>query len=300
MLLTMKELLDRANSENYAIAAPVAQCELQARTAIETAEELNAPLIINIAYRGGYDLDLFGRYLVQLCKDALVPVALNLDHGANFEVGVRAIRAGFSSIMADRSQLPYEENVAQVKELVKIAHALGVSVEAELGHVGQAANYEHDGKNALTDPAQAVQYIGETGVDCLAVAVGTAHGAYAGNVKPYIDFQRLAAIKKATGNFPLVLHGGSGTGDEALRKACTMGINKVNIANDLFRSVSDLIQSSDMSGNNAYQLSNKIKEGYGSRLAELMDVFGSRNKAWIPEIKNTRIKEEAITADTIH
>ena len=157
-----------------------------------------------------------------MADKANVPVAINLDHGATYEDAIDAIAAGFTSIMVDRSSLPYEENVAQVKELVKVAHATGVSVEAELGHVGQGDNYAVDGKQALTDPAEAKKYIEETGIDMLAVAVGTAHGEYIGT--PHIDFDRLAAIKEAVGqDFPLVLHGGSGSGDENLAKACTMG-----------------------------------------------------------------------------
>ena len=135
MLVSMKEILEHANEENYAVPAPVTQTELNARTAIKCAEEMNSPIILLIPLIFDYDVDLFGRYLKSLAEKATVPVAVNHDHGSDFESAVSCIRAGVSSIMTDRSQLPYEENVAQVKELVKVAHAVGVSVEAELGHV---------------------------------------------------------------------------------------------------------------------------------------------------------------------
>jgi fructose-bisphosphate aldolase class II len=159
---------------------------------------------------------------------------------------------------------------------------MGVSVEAELGHVGQGSNYEVDRAAALTDPKQAKQYIEETGIDCLAVSIGTAHGAYKGT--PHLEFDLLAEIKEIT-KFPLVLHGGSGTGDENLRKACQMGINKVNVANDLLRSACDKITSADLSGNGAYQLWNLAREGYKEKLKECIELYGSNGKAWIPEVK---------------
>lgn len=299
MLVTMKEILDRASQENYGVAAPVAKCELDARNAIEAAEELNAPLIVIVPYTGGYNLVHFGHYLARLCEDAKVPVALNLDHGRNFEDPILAIRGGFTSIMVDRSHLPYEENVREVKELTKIAHAVGVSVEAELGFVGRTNTYNKDDRSNLTDPQEALRFIEETGVDCLAVAIGTAHGAYAKGVKPKIDFDRLREIKEATNHFPLVLHGGSGTGDESLAKVCSMGINKVNIANDLFRSACEHLANSDMTGNNAYEIYIRISEAYKRRLSELIKVFGSENKAWDVNRRGKAYEKEVFDENTI-
>lgn len=250
MLVTMKEILDRANAGNYGVAAPNVMSELDARVSLEAAEELNAPLILGVFHGHPADMVFFGSYLTRLADQAKVPVAINLDHGRTMEHIITAIRGGFTSVMIDKSTLPYDENVAAVKKVVEIAHAVGISVEAELGHVGQGDNYDEDRDAALTDPAEAKRYIEETGVDCLAVAVGTAHGAYAGT--PYLDFDRLQEIKKITGA-PLVLHGGSGTGDENLRKACAMGINKVNVCNDLMRTACDTILAADTSGNGAYQ-----------------------------------------------
>lgn len=298
MLVSMKELVDRANAENYAVAAPVAQTELNARAAIKCAEELNAPLILLIPLIFDYDVFLFGRYLRELAEAASVPVAINHDHGSDYKSAIECIRAGFTSIMVDRSMLSYEENVAQVKELVKVAHAVGVTVEAELGHVGMANTYEQDRDSALTEPDQAMKFIQETGIDCLAISIGTAHGAYNKGQLPFLDYDRLAEIKKATNNFPLVLHGGSGTGDEGLSKVCKMGINKVNIGCELFASSIEELENADTTGNGAYGLANIIEAGYSKKLKHFIKLFGSENKAWVPERKNTRTKVE-LTNDTI-
>jgi fructose-bisphosphate aldolase, class II len=298
MLVSMKEIIDRANEENYAVAAPVVQTEMNARAAIKCAEEMNAPVILLVPLIFDYDVDLFGRYLKQLAEASSVPVAVNHDHGSDYESAIKCIRAGFSSIMVDRSMLAYEENVVQVKELVKVAHAVGVTVEAELGHVGMANNYDSDRDAALTLPEQAAKFIEETGIDCLAVAIGTAHGAYNKGQKPYLDFERLVEIKKATNNFPLVLHGGSGTGDENLGKACRMGINKVNIGCEHFASAIEELENSDTSGNGAYGLANILEAGYSKKLKHFIEVFGAKNKAWVVE-KEIICEKVVLTENTI-
>ncbi|MGI6004666.1 MAG: class II fructose-bisphosphate aldolase [Christensenellales bacterium] len=290
MLVSMKALLDRASAENYAIAAPNVSTELDARAALEAAEELNAPLILDVGHKANKDPRFFIGLCAQLAAKANVPVAVNLDHGAVYEHAILAIQGGATSVMIDRSSLPYEENVAQVAELVKVAHAVGVSVESELGHVGQGSNYAEDGKANLTDPDQAMDFIQKTGIDCLAVAIGTAHGAYVGT--PKLDFDRLEAIKKATDNFPLVLHGGSGTGDENLGKACRMGINKVNLSNDLCKAAAVALQAADLSGNNAYQVWKIGIAGWKARLKELIVVLGGEGKAWTPEHSKISVDTE--------
>ncbi|MFR5868947.1 MAG: class II fructose-bisphosphate aldolase [Acutalibacteraceae bacterium] len=295
MLVTMKEILDRASAENYGVAAPNVNTELDARCALEAAEELNAPIILDVGFSANPDIVFYGSFLTRLAESSTVPVAINLDHGGSYEEVMMALRAGFTSVMVDRSVLPYEENVKEVSEIVKIAHAMGVSVEAELGHVGQGDNYAVDGKTALTDPQEAKKYIEETGVDMLAVAVGTAHGAYVGT--PKLHFDRLEEIKKVTGH-PLVLHGGSGSGDENLRKACQLGINKVNVCNDLMRAACDSVTAADLSGNGAYGLWGLIQEGWKARLKELIEVFGGVGKAWtvapkgMPKTGATNLEEK--------
>ena len=279
MLVTMKEMLDRASKENYGVAAPNVAHELDARAVLQAAEMMNAPIILDVAYGATPDIIFYGKYLTQLAEKAAVPVAINLDHGGTYQEGVAAIAAGFTSIMVDRSTLPYEENVAQVKDLVKVAHALGVSVEAELGHVGQGASYAADRDAGLTKPEEAVKYIEDTGIDMLAVAVGTAHGEYVGT--PHIDFDRLVEIKKATNGFPLVLHGGSGSGDENLKKACQLGINKVNIYTDLAKAAIRQIEEDKIPG----MIWNSITNGIVKQISYYIELFGGKDKAWKIENK---------------
>lgn len=295
MLVKMKDILVRASAENYGVAAPNVSHEIDARAVIEAAEELESPLILDVAFISTPDMVFYGKYLTELAKMSSVPVAINLDHGSNFAQPILAIRAGFTSIMVDRSMLPYEENVKEVSSLCRIAHSVGVSVEAELGHVGWGDNYVMDGKSALTDPAQAKEYIERTGIDCLAVAIGTAHGAYVGT--PYIDFDRLDKIKKAVGSdFPLVLHGGSGSGDDNLAKACTLGINKINIYNDICKASYEALVKAKLTGNGVYEMWNIAKEGMKRRIAELIEKFGGKGKTWVPEI--TGISVKASTEET--
>jgi fructose-bisphosphate aldolase class II len=276
----MKEILDQAKAGGYGVVAPNISSEWDARICIKVAEDLNAPLILDVGFAANPDIYYFGRILTDLCVRSSAPLAVNLDHGAAYAHIVAAIRAGFTSVMADRSMLPYEQNVATVKEIVKIAHAVGVSVEAELGHVGSGENYAVDGNTAFTDPDEAVGYVEETGIDCLAVAIGTAHGAYIGT--PVLRFELLEKLA-AKVPVPLVLHGGSGSGDENLRKACAMGINKVNISNDLMRSAYNKIMEKPLDGNLVYGLYKLAGEGLYNRLAELARIFGSEGKAWTKE-----------------
>ncbi len=282
MLVTMKEILDRANAGCYGVVAPNVTAEMDARACIEVAEDENSPLILDVAMIHTSDIFFHGSYLTRLADSASVPVAINLDHGATFEDAIKAIRSGFTSIMVDRSSLPYEENLEQVKELVRIAHAVDVSVEAELGHVGTGSSYNETGNDLLTDPNQALDYIKQTGIDCLAVAIGTAHGAYVG--VPHLDFERLIAIKNKVG-IPLVLHGGSGTGDDNIAKACKLGINKVNVCNELFKNMYDSVMANDLTGDNAYEFWNVALAGLKKRMHELIHICGCNNKAWIPERK---------------
>lgn len=276
MLVTMKEILDKASLENYAVAAPNVWTELDARAVIAAAEEMNAPLIIDIAGVNNPDLILLGRICEYLAKKSTVPIAINLDHGSTKKQVMEAVRGGFTSIMYDRSSYSFEDNIKEVSEIVEFAHALGLSVEAELGHVGEAHQYSQD---ALTEVNLAKEFIERTHIDCLAIAIGTAHGAYPKGIKPQLDFERLIEIKKATNHFPLVLHGSSGTDKEELRKACQLGINKVNIANDLCQAAAKAAQSADFEGNKAYDFTHVVGEAVKNKLKEMIELYGSKNKA---------------------
>ena len=234
----MHEILNKANREGYAVAAPNVFNMETIKAALEAAVEERSPIILNFAERVEMYTDIyeFGHMAKIIADKYPIPVAVNLDHGETFETCIKAINANFTSIMIDRSTKSFEDNVRETKEMVKIAHAAGISVEAELGHVGIGTNYEEDGLENLTDPYIAAEFVLETGVDALAVAIGTAHGLYKGT--PKIDFTRLKQIKEKT-CIPLVLHGGSFTGDKQLVKACQTGINKVNIGTELDMSAAE-------------------------------------------------------------
>lgn len=281
MLTTTKKILERASAENYGVAAPNVNYELDAKACIMAAEEANSPIILDIGFKARPD-DMFdfGKVVRNLAEKSTVPVAICLDHGGELKQHMLAIQAGFTSLMVDRSMLPMEENIAQVKEIVDLAHSVGVTVEAELGHVGMADNYDVDRDAALTRPEDAARFIKETGVDCLAVAIGTAHGAYPKGFVPYLDFDRLVEIKKATNNFPLVLHGSSGTKEEDLRKVCRMGINKININNDICKAVVADLKASDLEGGKAYGVYNLIFNSIKTKLIQMIDIYGSTGKAW--------------------
>ena len=181
-----------------------------------------------------------------------------------------------TSVMVDRSMLPYEENVKEVSEIVKIAHAIGISVEAELGHVGSGAQYDIDGKTSLTIPEEAVRYVEETNVDALAVAIGTAHGPY--NGVPEIRFDLLKEIAEKV-NIPLVLHGGSGSGFDNIKKACSMGINKVNINTDLQKGAFDELRETIETNRKSFYFVD-ISNGYKKVLRKYMEACNCIVKTW--------------------
>lgn len=277
MLVKISEILKRAKQEAYGVPALAAVDELTCRACIEAAEQMNSPLILLCMDNGNKDMNYYGRIMNDFAARTKIPMATTFDHSMTFESALRGIRAGFNTIMVDRSQLPYEENVAQVKEIVRIAHAVDVEVEAELGHVGIGENYAIDGVSCLTIPDEAVKFAAETGVDCLAVAIGTAHGAY--KSEPKLRFELLKELAQKV-PVPLVLHGGSGTGDENLMKACKEGICKVNVANDLYRGAYNLVVSDGMAGNRVYNLLSVLSDGYRETAVHFMKVLGSMGKAF--------------------
>ncbi len=231
MLVPMTQLLEDAQAHRYAVGAFDVPNLESAEGALEAAVENSSPVIVAIAEAFFKDVR-FETLVHAIREEALplrVPVAIILDHGRSYESCMRAIQAGVTSVMFDGSSLPYEENVRITRDMVKAAKAIGVSTEAEIGHVGQGAEYEKT-EEALTKPEEAVRFAAETGVEALAVAVGTAHGQYKG--EPAIHYDLLSRIHEAV-KLPLVLHGGSSTGDERLKQSILHGIAKVNIYTDM-------------------------------------------------------------------
>ncbi|MCF6191623.1 MAG: class II fructose-bisphosphate aldolase [Candidatus Hydrothermae bacterium] len=257
MLTTLRELLQEAEAHNQAVRAFNVYNLESAQAVLQAAEALDAPVILAtsekaLRYGGWREL---GALLRTMAERARVPVALHLDHGSSVESVLLALRHGWSSVMLDGSHLPYEENVALTREAVRVAHAVGVSVEGELGEIaGIEDDRAVDEQRArLTDPEQARAFVKATGVDALAVAVGTSHGAYKYRGTPRLDLERLADIH-ARVPVPLVLHGASGVPetlvqeahdlgmdigdprgvpDDLLREAVRRGIRKVNTDTDL-------------------------------------------------------------------
>ena len=235
MLVTSKELFKKAQEGKFAIPAPNFIDLESLRWHVETAERHNLPLILALAEAHiGENITLEDAALVgkKYAEEAKVPVVLHLDHGTTPEVIKKAIDLGFSSVMIDASQDTFEENVRKTKEIIDYAHPKGAVVEAEIGHVGAGENYEnHETSDSqYTTVEEAKKFAEETGVDSLAISIGTAHGMYKGI--PEINFDRLKEIAAAV-DTPLVLHGGSSSGDENLNRCATNGITKINIFSDL-------------------------------------------------------------------
>jgi len=229
-LVSVAALLREAEREGYAVGAFNTNNMEIAQAIVEAAEAERSPVIMQasqgaITYAG---LEYITSLAMVAASKAKVPVALHLDHGTSFAQVVQCIRSGFSSVMYDGSKLSLKENIAMTLKVLEIARPIGVSVEAELGKIGGTEDdITVDEREALfTDPDEAELFVRETGIDCLAIAIGTAHGQYKG--EPKLDFERLKKIKALT-KIPIVLHGSSGVPDEAVQEAIRLGIRKVNI-----------------------------------------------------------------------
>lgn len=234
MLVNMKQLLEVAKENKFAVGAFNVADSNFLRVVVEEAEKNNAPAIIAVhPTELDFTKDDFFQYVLARIKNSPVPFVLHLDHGDNMGDMMRAVRCGFSSVMIDGSLLPFEENIRVTKEVVDVCHKLGVSVEGELGTIGKTGNSIEGGVSEIiyTKPEEAEEYISRTGVDTLAVAIGTAHGIYPKDKEPKLRLDILKEIK-ALVNIPLVLHGGSANPDAEIAAAVEIGIQKVNISSD--------------------------------------------------------------------
>lgn len=225
MIVTLKSILEIAEANNIAIGA-FNVCELEGLQAVlEAAEQLNRPVIVQFApvHSQYISLDTMGPIIVMLAEKATVPVCVHLDHCDDYDMIRKALDTGFSSIMFDGSAMPFEKNCAYTKMAVELADGYGASVEAEIGSMNSEDGVASD--TCFTDPDQAKAFVEATRVDALACSFGTVHGLY--TAKPNLDFDRIAAIKKAIG-LPIVMHGGSGISDEDFRKSIRLGVRKIN------------------------------------------------------------------------
>ena len=287
MLVSAKEMLNKAREGKYAVGQFNINNLEWTKAILLTAEELKSPVILGVSegagkYMCGYKtvVGMVNGMLEEL--NITVPVALHLDHGS-FEGAKACINAGFSSIMFDGSHYPIEENVAKTKELVAVAHAMGMSIEAEVGSIGG----EEDGvvgAGECADPAEC-KMVAELGVDMLAAGIGNIHGKYPENWAG-LSFDTLDAIQKETGVMPLVLHGGTGIPAEMIKKAIDLGVSKINVNTECQLSFQEATRKyieagKDLEGKgfDPRKLLNPGFEAIKATVKEKMELFGSINKA---------------------
>lgn len=235
MLISGKEILKVAKEQGFAVPAFNAGSGQLLNAVMEACEETQSPVMIAIhPDELSFLTDSFVSQVINLANNTKLPVCIHLDHGASYEQVLHAIQLGFTSVMIDASHLPYEDNVVISKKVADSAHAVGVSVEAELGTIGDTGNTVEGGVSEIiyTDPKVAQDFIEKTGVDSLAIAIGTAHGIYPKDMDPKLRLDILEETEKLT-DIPLVLHGGSSNPNDEISKAVTMGVNKINISSDI-------------------------------------------------------------------
>ncbi len=273
-LVKMKTLLENAKNKKIGCGAfSIANMEM-IRGAIKAAEEMQTPIILQIAeVRLNYSpLHMIGSMMVAAAKQSKVDVAVHLDHGLTLETVKQALELGFTSVMLDASTLPFEQNIEKTKSVVTLAKKYGATVEAELGLVGGSEDGSSDHGIRCTDPQDAKIFAENTGIDALAVAIGNAHGNYP--VAPKLAFDVLEQIKNNV-SIPLVLHGGSGITDEDFQRAISLGIKKVNIAtasfNSLTKKVEEYIKSEGK--HNYFDLNTAMVEGTYQNVKKHIKVF---------------------------
>ncbi len=277
MLVNLNDVLKDAQKGHYAVGLFNTTDTDMLEGVISAAEELRAPVIVGTAevLLPNGELKLIAPSVIAAAKRASVPVVVHYDHGLTFDRCMEALKLGFSSIMFDGSAGDSYQNIADTRQIVKIAHSFGATVEGEIGHVGEAASGDNNTSDLYTTPDEAEQFISDTGVDALAIAIGTAHGAY--KEKPRLDIGRLKEIRERV-DTPLVLHGGSGLSDDDFKNTIREGIAKVNIFTDLClageRAMGEGI------GKMAYLDIRNLKVEYIKQAAmKKMLLFGCNNKA---------------------
>ncbi len=277
-LVSILPALKRAQQSHYALPLFDTVDSYSIDGMFTVLEEKKAPAMVAV-YAGVLERPngrAVAAYIRARAEAASVPVSLMLDHGGSFEHCMKAISLGFTDVMYDGSKLPFEENVANTRLVVRAAHALGLAVEAELGHVGSGAEYQEFGaqRKGFTNPDDVERFVAETGVDILAVAIGTAHGLYAG--EPRLDLDLLREIR-ARVDIPLSLHGGSGCSDQQFRDAIAAGITKVNVATDLFvttaRRLTEAARAEDAM--NYFVFGKVAIDSFVERCGHYLDVFGA-------------------------
>ena len=278
MLVNLDYVLKKAQEGNYAVGLFNTIDTDMLEGAISAAEELKAPIIIGTAevLLPYGELKLLAPSIIAAAERAEVPVDVHYDHGLTFERCMEALKLGFSSIMFDGSGVDAAKNISDTAQIVKIAHAFGATVEGEIGHVGEAASEANSSSDLYTTPDEAEEYIGKTGVDALAVAIGTAHGNY--KTAPKLDLERLCSIHKRVST-PLVLHGGSGLSDDDFRNTVKNGISKINIFTDICSAGAEAMQYGVKNNFPYLDIRSLRVEKIKETVKEKIKLFGSSGKA---------------------
>mgnify|MGYP000404578988 FL=1 len=274
MLANLNDILPRAAKEHYGVGLFNTIDTDMLEAAISAAEELRSPIIIGTAevLLPYGELKLIAPSVIAAARRASVPVVVHYDHGLTFERCMEALKLGFTSVMFDGSAGDSANNTAATREIVKIAHAMGATVEGEIGHVGEAASSDNETNDRYTTVKEATDFVNATGVDALAVAIGTAHGAY--KAKPRLDIGRLKEIHAAI-TTPLVLHGGSGLSDDDFRNTVREGISKVNIFTDLCIAGANAMKDAENAGAD-YLKTREMRVKYiNAAVKQKIKLFGS-------------------------
>ena len=284
MLYTGKSILDVANANNFAIPAFNISDWAMFNGIMDISEEKAAPVIIAIHPDevSHITTDLIPAMHARAHRSS-VPVAIHWDHGGSYEEIISAIKAGFTSVMIDASLLPFDENVALTRKVVDAAHAVGIQVEGELGTIGANDSYGESGAAEIiyTNVDDAVRFVEQTGVDSLAIAIGTSHGLYPAEKSPELRHDLLEQIKAAVG-IPLVLHGGSSNPDAELARAVSLGINKINISSDIKVAYHDRMREvlgTDRRLREPNAIQPECIAAMKVTAAEKIDLFGAAGKA---------------------
>jgi tagatose 1,6-diphosphate aldolase GatY/KbaY len=285
-LVSGKEIVEPAYRDGYAVGAFSTFDAETTQTIIEAATALNSPVMFLLGNWdwGLLDLETYGEIITYYARKAPIPVAWHLDHARSLDAVKDAVEAGYTSVMIDGSHLPFEENVAITQAAVALARPRGITVEAELGGIGQAQEAGTEGaQTGFTDPEAARQFCRQTGVDMLAVSIGNAHGIY--KVAPRLDIDLLRQIRAVTESTPLVLHGGSTTPPDQVRAAVEAGIAKVNVASELWVSYARTMRQALGSDDDRFMPSfalRSVKAGLAEIVARWINLLGSEGKAARP------------------
>ncbi len=277
-MVSLTEVLKNTREQHFAVGAFDTMDHAFTEGILQAAEESRTPIIVATGDFPGPDFTNLLPYLVDRISRTTVPVCLHFDHGGSFEACARAIRAGFSSVMIDGSNLPFNENIAETKRVVEMAHACGITVEGEIGHVGASSDSVESVQDdtLYTEPDAAVEFVERTGVDAVAIAIGTVHGVY--KSAPKLDFERLEEIRSLV-SVPLVMHGGSGLSAENFKHVIQSGISKINAFTNLTLKVSAQIgeEISTLEKSLSHEISLHMTEYAKQEVLRHIHLFGTQS-----------------------